>query len=252
MKVLALLSLIALSTANIEFTYADHSDDSQFTKAPASKFLGKVKVVPIEAVSGFGETFMGVVNNWGNITNALKSSTSNVITQALTCQGFSKFQGKGSVNIDQGLKPEKLDTFLSFTSKRWNITASDNLTPEEIVEEKLLSEENYFVEFDVSSSGSDGELKFNTMHVSQSNDKYNFIRTTMRVSFSLAPNINVIEKKKSILGGMFESAGFVREEIPNNVKISDFDAVRQFMAAFAYKTIGKEIGFDLPMPVTCK
>jgi hypothetical protein len=246
MKVIALLCLITLATANVEYIYADYSDDKEFTPAP--KFLTKSN--PLIALTGFGTAFMGVIDNWGKITSALKTTSSNVVKEVLTNRGFQRFQGAGKIDVAKGISQTNLPRYLELTARRWKIQPADGLTAGEIMEEKLLSDENYFVEFDITTSGPDGELRFNTMHVSQSNDKYNFVRTTISATFVMAPDIHVIEKKKSILGGIFESENTIREEIPKNVNVEDLQAVRQFMLAFGYSCIGKEMGFNLPMPVS--
>jgi hypothetical protein len=243
MKALALICLIALSTAHVEFTYTDYEDDRGFT--PAAKLVGSSA---IPAAVAFLSTLKETKEVWGTIKDMFSAQRSCKIKETLLDQGYQTFALNANVDFSWGVNEEDIPEFLESVSRKWNIKPEGGLTIKEVMQMKLLAGKSAWAEYDIIGSDDKGNTKFNAIHIAFEDGKYHFIKTTISVGFQFAPNINVIEKKLSVMGGLFEEEKTIREEIPRYVKYEDLKTVIQFFNIIIFNRLGKEYGVYLDLP----
>jgi hypothetical protein len=137
---------------------------------------------------------------------------------------------------------------MELISKKWKIAPEDGLTAADIMEMKFIGDQSVWAEFDVITSDPTGKTTFNTIHSARIDNKYYIIRTTINADFNLAPDVNIVERRLSVLDGIFENTDVLREEVPKHVTQGDIDAVTSFFTMVILDILGKQFKIKVDLP----
>lgn len=82
----------------------------------------------------------------------------------------------------------------------------------------------------------------------QANKKCDFLLGDIQATFKLAPDVFIIRKAKSYLGGMWSSSSDVLKEVPRGLTEEDLQMVFDFFEVVAFKRFADIMGLNPPMP----
>jgi len=78
---------------------------------------------------------------------------------------------------------------------------------------------------------------------------YDIMYSYFTAQFTLAPDIWIMNKGISVLGGIYENSEDYVKYVPRSISDADITAVMNFMQVINYKAIYASLGFkDLPLP----
>ena len=123
---------------------------------------------------------------------------------------------------------------------------------EALLDESEYSEEAAWNEFDMvfDVDSVRDNCKFCSIIVNhrEEDEKFDVVYTDIQAYFKLAPEIQVIHKSKSILGGIFSSEKDVEKIVPKNLTQNDLFMIFSFFQIISYKLILQQFGVIVDFP----
>jgi hypothetical protein len=192
-----------------------------------------------------------VTNAWGGVVNAFKSSSSSTIKEQLAGKGFSKFLQDATFKITNGLQAQYLDKYLDRLGQSLKIPADKNVDFKNTVEEIAWTDSSIWNLFNVVfDKDKGGNCKYISLLAKrdETTDKYYFIIANIDSTFSLAPDVLIINNQKSSLGGLFSSNKDVQKNVPRSITQEDVQTVINFFFVCAFKTFSDALGLKVTPP----
>jgi hypothetical protein len=187
-----------------------------------------------------------IVDAFGKFMGLFKSSKSETVKKIIESKGYDYFEGKSSIQIISGILPEKLDEFLTGLEKRLKVPRDQVGNVKDILKTTTFADSNFWATnsllFSIDRMGT---CKFASILFNKDEDgKYNFIVNDMNLNFKYAPNIMIVNKKLSVLGGIWSEDMDVIKKVPRSINLEDVQTMINFFSALSYKGFLKEVGLD--------
>jgi hypothetical protein len=262
MKHVILLVLISIASINCN---EDFNKEQEWAEAfmdlnpeeAAQKFIlflggGKDKDDDKESVSDKMSDAVGSLTEpIGKAIKALKSSKSNEIKETLLGKGFKEFVSSASVKVAKGIKAEFFDKYLTFIEKTIKVPDARKEEVKDILEQSQYVESNLWSAYDtVFSVGTGGDVKYVSLMITRDDEKgvYHCVCSDVQATFKLAPDVMIINKKLSIIGGLWEEDNWIEKEIPKGYTQEDMETVINFFSVVAFKAMANQFGIDFGLP----
>ena len=204
-------------------------------------------------IQGACNIVSAVSDTYKKVVNAFKTGVQSSIVKTITKDGFSKFYGSGKTKVLQGIKEEKgWDKFKTNTLKNMKLPKKYVDEVESLLDEAEYSEGAAWNEFDMLFDV--GSVKDNCKFCSivvnhrEEDERFDVVYTDIQADFKLAPEIQVIHKSKSILGGIFSSEKDVEKIVPKNLTQDDLTMIFSFFQIISYKLILQQFGVIVDLP----
>jgi hypothetical protein len=198
-----------------------------------------------EKIIALSKAVSAVAGAWKDVVTALKSSSSTTITRIVRF-GFTHFSQKSSVLKVMNIPADRATQFINALIIDYNIppegsfalalTYSDDFdwTPSEF----LYSPER---------NGNYRSLTLFKNGDSLSNTASFFI-VDINADWQLAPDLLLIQKSKSILGGLFESNKQSIQEIPHSLTLDEVTKLQQFFMLVAMGNLASTLHLNVTLP----
>jgi len=194
--------------------------------------------------------------SFGRIIEAFKSSRSEKIKQTLLGKGFKQFDESAQLQIVKGLKASYLDKFLAHLVKRLKVPKERQNDLKDVLEETKWVDNNTWMAFNtIYSVNVGGQTKFCSILIGKTEgkkgknqDTYDALISDVEATFQLAPNVLVIEKNLSILGGLWADTSIEYKDMPRSITHEDVKAVLEFFTVVAFKGFADQFGISYKMP----
>ena len=102
--------------------------------------------------------------------------------------------------------------------------------------------------FDVDSAKDSCKYCSIVINHREEDERFDVVYTDIQADFKLAPEIQVIHKSKSILGGIFSSEKDVEKIVPKNLTQNDLFMIFSFFQIISYKLILQQFGVIIDIP----
>jgi len=86
-------------------------------------------------------------------------------------------------------------------------------------------------------------------HHDDKNAKYDFVFTDVQATFELGDDILIVNKSKSVLGGIYSSSEDKIVHVPRNLTPEDIKAVMAFFQLVSMKSIADNLGIKVADPL---
>ena len=204
-------------------------------------------------IQGACNIVSAVSDTYKKVVNAFKTGVQSSIVKTITKDGFSKFYGSGKTKVLQGIKEEKgWDKFKTNTLKNMKLPQKYVDEVEALLDESEYSEGAAWNEFDMlfDVNSVKDNCKFCSIVVNhrEEDERFDVVYTDLQTDFKLAPDIQVIHKSKSILGGIFSSEKDVEKIVPKNLTQDDLTMIFSFFQIISYKLILQQFGVIVDLP----
>ena len=204
-------------------------------------------------IQGACNIVSAVSDTYKKVVNAFKTGVQSSIVKTITKDGFSKFYGSGKTKVLQGIKEEKgWDKFKTNTLKNMKLPKKYVDEVESLLDEAEYSEGAAWNEFDMlfDVNSVKDNCKFCSIVVNhrEEDERFDVVYTDIQADFKLAPEIQVIHKSKSILGGIFSSEKDVEKIVPKNLTQNDLTMNFSFFQIISYKLILQQFGVIVNFP----
>jgi hypothetical protein len=209
---------------------------------------------PAEKPSTFDNlvgSFMKLTNKWSQIVDAFKTTRSSEIKERILGKGFEYFSQSAQIQISKGIKGEYFPTFIKHLETRVKVPEERQDDLKMVLEESMFTDSNVWTAFNtLFSVDNGGNTKFCSILVARNDetDKYDFVFTDMKADFKLAPDILVVSKKLSVLGGIWQDSKDEQVRVPKNITAEDIQTVMQFFQIVAFKGFAEQFGIKLEFP----
>ena len=199
------------------------------------------------------KSFMSVTNNWKNIVDAFQSGQSTEIVEKLKGIGFEKFAQDAQVQVTTGIKEEYFDKFTSGLLKRLKVPEGRQEDLEGALEVARFSDRQMWSAFNTLFNVDEGgSVKFASIIVNRNEkngkDVYDFVFTDLKSTFTMAPDVTVVNKKLIVLGGIWSDNEIVLEKHPKSFTPDDIETVMSFFQIVAFKCFANHFGVKMEFP----
>jgi hypothetical protein len=228
----------------------DDEDDDKPKPKPDDKDGGKGGKKP-SMLEQLTSSFMKITNHWGQIVENFKTSRSSEIKERLTGKGFEYFSQQAQIQISKGIKEEHFDKFISHIEKRLKVPAERQDDLGMALEESKWTESNIWTCFNtLFSVDQGGNTKFSSIIVGRNDEKgtYDFIFSDIKADFKLAPDVMIVSKKLSVLGGIWSDSKDEIVKVPKYLNPQDIQTVMNFFQIIAFKGFAEQFGVKLELP----
>jgi len=192
-----------------------------------------------------------LTNNWTKITQNFKTSRSNTVINTIKGKGYTSFSQSAQVQISKGIKDEYFDKYLESLGKRIKIPSERQEDLNEVLGTSRFMDSSVWSAFNtLFSLANGGETKFVTVLIGRDDVKNTFdvVFTDIKATFQLAPDVMVIQKKLSVLGGIWEDEKTENVSVPRSLTQEDISDVISFFQVIAFKTIADQFGYKVEFP----
>jgi len=224
-------------------------------KKPEKKEDGGKKETIWQTFGHLTDLAKSLVNTWGETLKFCKNSRTNSFKEKLVSKGFTYFHQVAGVQVGKGLEANNLDLYLDSLMHRIKM-------PKERQEElkyalqdvKLFDTNVWAVANTLFDIGTKGDSKFVSIFYHKNTEgKYDFIISDLQTTFQLAPNILVVNKKLSILGGIWDDTQDIFDNIPREFTQDDMKSIISFFQVVTFKAVMDNLGikgYEFPEIVT--
>jgi len=198
-------------------------------------------------LSGIGK----LTNQWSSIVSAFKTKRSSTLKEVLKGKGFDFFSQSAQIQISKGIKEEFIDKYVANLVKRIKVPEERKEDLEMALEEIQWGSSSVWTAFNtLFSIDTTGETKFCSILTSKNEEKgtYDFVFTDIKASFKLAPDVMVISKKLSVLGGIWEDDKDEQIKVPKSLTPEDIQTVLSFFQIIAFKGFADQFGIKVDFP----
>jgi hypothetical protein len=200
-------------------------------------------------------TFLAVLGNadkigstFKTIASAFKNSRSNKIKQRFESKGFDYYENKSMIQIINGIKAEYLNEYLDNLEKRLAVPADKLTDLKSILKEVTFADSGYWATANtLFSVDSKGTCKFVSILFNKNieENKYNFIVNDIDTTFQFSPNILIVSKRLTVMGGLWDDKKDIIKKKPRSITQDDVDTIMNFFNVVAYKSFMKNMGYDV-------
>lgn len=219
---------------------------SSFTKT-----INSSVAPPVPAVDPVVTAVTTVIDLWPKFVAAFKSTSSTELKEKLVGVGFDYFSGHSTMDYLHELDAEYVPQYINVLmdslevpeNKREAFAAKVNLMPH-------MSDGEFSVYDLTYTSGPGGDCKY--VCIIMVNDRVkntsSFMVSDIRASFHLAPDIFVIQKSKSSLGGLFSSSSIEFQYHDRPITPEDMAIVFDFFKMVAFSGFAKALDIPVTSP----
>jgi hypothetical protein len=269
MRVLLLLLAVTLAAANNsdDFIQSNEMWGPEMALEPTQTEAGFLKMLLAESdaspstpssdkpekpstwdnlIGAFGK----LTNKWSQIVDAFKTTRNTEIKERILGKGFDYFSQNAQIQISKGVKEEYLDTYLKHLETRLKVPTQNQEDLKMTLEEIKFTDSSVWSAFDtLFSIDTQGSVKFASI-LSSRNDSgsYDFVYTDIKGDFKLAPDVLVVRKSLSVLGGIWSDSKDEYQKVPRSLNPEDVQIVVQFFQIVAFKGFAEQFGFKLDFP----
>ena len=210
-------------------------------------------------LKNFGKAFdelKKVVDVWPNIVSAFKTTSSTTIRDKLHIDGYSKFDGRCTFELFGGM-----DKKYWYNNKVNKILRRFKMKPEEqkklkiTIEDAQYSDKGVWNNCQILHNPLDGKknngLNFFSIiinNIENNEDKINVVITQIHTKLELAPDLLVINKDRSFVGGIYGDCKDSFKKVPKDLTVDELNNLMEFFQVFFISNIGATLGFKLKLP----
>ena len=239
-KIFILLSLFIIITSQKNLKIQNLK--SQFTKL---KNFGKA----------FDE-FKKVVDVWPNIVSAFKTTSSTTIRDKLHIDGYSKFDGRCTFELYGGIDKDYWNKFkVNRLLQRFKMKPEEQKKLKVTIEDAQYSDKGIWNNCEILHNPLDKKKKnglnfFSIIinNIENNDDQLNVVVTQIQTKLELAPDLLVINKDRSFVGGIYGDCKDSFKKVPKDLTINELNNLMQFFQVFFISNIGATLGFKLELP----
>lgn len=195
--------------------------------------------------------FSKLTNGWGKIVDAFKTKRSSEIKERLLGKGFDYFNQSAQIQVTKGIKDEFLDKYLAHIEARIKVPDERQKDLKMVLEEARWAEKNAWNAFNTLFALKDGgNVKFCSILIARNDEKntYDFLFTDITAAFKFAPDVLVVSKKLSVLGGLWEDSKDEQISVPRSITQEDVQTVLAFFHIVAFKGFADQLGIKIDFP----
>ena len=217
------------------------------------RFLEAESMRNLVDIQGACNIVSAISDTYKKVVDAFKTGVKSTVVKTVIKDGFEKFAGTGKTKVLKGIKEETgWDKFKKNTLKNMKLPQKYVDEVEALLDESEYSEGAAWNEFDMLFDV--GSVKDNCKFCSivvnhrEEDERFDVVYTDLQTDFKLAPDIQVIHKSKSILGGIFSSEKDVEKNVPKNLTQNDLTMIFSFFQMISYKLILQQFGVIVNFP----
>ena len=196
-------------------------------------------------------SFMKVTNSWTKIIDTFKTTRSSTVKETLLGKGFEAFSSSAQVQVTKGVREEFLDKYLNNLATRVKVPEERKTDLILVLEESKWADSSVWSAYNnVFSVDNGGNTKFVSILCARNETKgtYDFVFSDVKAEFKLAPDVMIINKKLSVLGGIWADEKDIQQRVPKNITQEDIQTVISFFNVIAFKTLADQFGIKLDFP----
>jgi hypothetical protein len=239
-KIFILLNLFIIITSQKNLKIQNLK--SQFTKL---KNFGKA----------FDE-FKKVVDVWPNIVSAFKTTSSTTIRDKLHIDGYSKFDGRCTFELYGGIDKDYWNKFkVNRLLQRFKMKPEEQKKLKVTIEDAQYSDKGIWNNCEILHNPLDKKKKnglnfFSIIinNIENNDDQLNVVVTQIQTKLELAPDLLVINKDRSFVGGIYGDCKDSFKKVPKDLTMTELNNLMQFFQVFFISNIGATLGFKLELP----
>jgi len=191
-----------------------------------------------------------ITNSWTQIVNAFKSSSESTLQQVLVGRGFKTFSESAQMTRGVGIPDTYFDTFIGHQLQGFTVPAQYQQQLANYIQDIHYIDEEEWSGLDMQFSiDAGGSCKYAAvMSRLRADGKHDWMSCNLQATFSLAPDVYVIRKSSSILGGIFSKTEDTFKIVPRGLTMDDINAIFAYLKMVAYKQFADIFGINLQLP----
>ena len=212
-----------------------------------------------QKLKNFGKAFdelKKVVDLWPNIVSAFKTTSATTIRGKLQIDGYSKFDGRCTFELFGGIDRDywnkvKINQIL----KRFKMKPEEQKKLKVTIDDAQYSDKGIWNNCEILHNPLDGKknngLNFFSIiinNIENNGDKLNVVITQIQTKLELAPDLLVINKDRSFVGGIYGDCKDSFKKVPKDLTMAELENLMEFFQVFFISNIGATLGFKLKLP----
>jgi len=208
-------------------------------------------VPPVGPLATASAVVTTVTSWWTSIAKAFKTTKSTQIVGRIQQQGFNKFSGSSMLDHVEDLEDAYLSSYLDILLGQINIPSDklNDLKGRLMLATHLSAE--HFLLYDITFNiNNGGDCKYVCLAITHDMEKKttSIMVADIQATFALAPNILIVQKTQSKLGGIYESSSQSIEYQNRPIQTTDIQAVFQFFQVVAFDQFAKLLNVPAAVP----
>lgn len=197
-------------------------------------------------IGAFGK----LTNKWSQIVDAFKTTRTSEIKERILGKGFDYFSQSAQIQISKNVKEQYIDQYLGHLETRIKVPSDRQEDLKMSLEEIKWADSTVWSAFDtLFSIDTQGNVKFASILAARNDaGNYDFVYTDIKADFKLAPDVLVVKKSLSVLGGIWSDSKDEYQKVPRSLNPEDVQTVVQFFQIVAFKGFAEQFGFKLDFP----
>jgi hypothetical protein len=181
----------------------------------------------------------------------LKSGRSTTIVKEVIGEGFDRFVATAVVRVMKSIKAEAFETVLKTVERSIKVPEDRQQEVYDAIDMSQYVESNLWSIYDTLFSVDEGgQVKYVSLMIVRNDEdaQYHIILIDIAATFKLSPNILFINKRLSILGGIWSEEAMEERIIPKGLDLEQMQAIINFFSVAGYKKLADQfnIPFELP------
>jgi hypothetical protein len=274
MKALFILFFLAIANCSMFSTYAEDGfvpdfgsdEDLKFlsfladettqasetpaasTTTPTGSGTTPSKMSTLESLT---KTFFSIQSKWGEIVNTFKTTRSNTVKSYTEGKGFDYFASNTTTQVLKGVSEENFEKkLIPSLLRRFQVPDELKLTLEGVLMESMWGESNKWQSTEsLFSTGETGKCNFITIMAAKNDaGKMDVVYADVKSQLKFSPNVMVVTKSISVLGGIWQDTKDVVQTKPREITMEMMTSVQDFLKMIAFQGIASQFGVKLELP----
>jgi hypothetical protein len=160
-----------------------------------------------------------------------RSSSSSTLQQVLVGRGFKTFSESAQMTRGVGIPDSYFDTFIGHQLQGFTVPPQYQQQLANYIQDIHYIDEEEWSALDMQFSiDAGGTCKYAAVMSRLRNDtKHDWMSCNLQATFSLAPDVYVIQKSSSILGGLFSKTEDTFKIVPRGLTMDDINAIFSYL-----------------------
>ncbi|UJR29536.1 hypothetical protein I4U23_010753 [Adineta vaga] len=198
-----------------------------------------------EKIIALSKAVSAAAGAWKDVVTAFKTSSSTTITRIVRF-GFKNFNHKSTVLKAIDIPADKAQEFINAITIDYNLPQKGSFA-------LGLTYSNDFAWDRIDYLYSPGmNSNYRSITLFKNGDSVtntaSFFIVDVNAEWEIAPDLLLIQKSRSILGGLFESSKQSIEEVPHVVTLEEATKLQQFFMLIATSNLAATMGINAPVP----
>ena len=171
------------------------------------------------------------------ISKSLSQSTTSEVVKIVVSRGFTSFEEKTSVSEIRGVKKENLQKFVNHLKDSMKIPQDQMINIMSVISDIIYEKETTWIMLNLVFNINKGGTSKYVCILGRNNGEngLDFLIADVDSQFVMAPDLFIVNKKKSFMGNFFSDNKYVFKFVPRSLQTAQFSLLFDFFEVITFR-----------------